>query len=565
MENQSIVPLKLFNDSALGEGTNLSHDGLGFTIYADILAKAALNTDGPFTIGVFGEWGTGKTSLLRMIQQKLEDIQNVATVWFNAWRYEQDDHPLVPMLATIINELQSERQKDFLAGLKNDGDNILDTLRSIAYSFSTKAKVKIPGTVEAEVGFSSKDAIDRFDRLHADQLIEKSLYYQAFDRLQNIPRKKNELIVVIIDDLDRCFPEKAVKLLESIKLVLSQRGFIFIIGVAQSVIEGYLQHRYGMEYGIRNYNQYLDKIVQLPFQIPPHTERIKSFCNSLLSRIGESFSSQIKEIVPIMGYATKSNPRSIIRFVNTLLIDQAIFSSLYERDTSNDGLNIGHFAVCRCLQQRWPDVYSVMSGSDSLCNEIGNWDVKDYSKHLTSENTQHAFMAKMLKSHPDLAAVLKTSQGKQWLTSKRHREMTIQFFIKQRGENEFGRYNAIICHTTGDSDAARKIERAMIKNRMKVLMVNETTPLSDRLPSVTKNIFLCIGPHCNQSQWCNNLIVPEVNRILDKDDVFVWVVLLPGTSQSDIPSRLQGDVMHLDFQQGLDPETLEGVLGNLQL
>ena len=61
----------LLSDQALGELNGTRKDGLGFETYAKVLARAAIGTQGPFTIGVFGEWGSGKTSLMRLVEQQL--------------------------------------------------------------------------------------------------------------------------------------------------------------------------------------------------------------------------------------------------------------------------------------------------------------------------------------------------------------------------------------------------------------------------------------------------------------------------------------------------------------
>ncbi|HBT97350.1 MAG TPA: hypothetical protein DEB25_06845 [Desulfobulbaceae bacterium] len=89
--------LKLLTDQAIGEGNSEEYDGLDFTKYAQVLANAALGVS-PLTIGVFGEWGTGKTSLMRLVEKELEEQQEPGpvSVWFNAWRQDQREVPLVP-------------------------------------------------------------------------------------------------------------------------------------------------------------------------------------------------------------------------------------------------------------------------------------------------------------------------------------------------------------------------------------------------------------------------------------------------------------------------------------
>src|SRR5215469_8047329 len=67
--DRSSVKIRLIADQAIGETDQRDVDGLGFDIYARMLASAAIDTRGPFTIGVFGEWGAGKTSLMRMVER----------------------------------------------------------------------------------------------------------------------------------------------------------------------------------------------------------------------------------------------------------------------------------------------------------------------------------------------------------------------------------------------------------------------------------------------------------------------------------------------------------------
>ena len=71
---------------------------LGFADLADALAQIAHQSAPRFTIGVFGDWGSGKTTLMRAIQNRLDKSNKVVTVWFNAWRYEREPHIIVPLI-----------------------------------------------------------------------------------------------------------------------------------------------------------------------------------------------------------------------------------------------------------------------------------------------------------------------------------------------------------------------------------------------------------------------------------------------------------------------------------
>jgi len=278
---EEVEELALLSDQPIGEGTSTAADGLGFKMYSRVLAETAIQTPGPFTVGVFGEWGTGKTSLMRLVEDHLSTRKNVITVWFNAWRFESEEQPIVPLVATIVREI--ERNKDFLATLTDHGRSFLRGLRAVAYGFSAKSTVKVSGFAEIEASFVAKDMIERSENIAPDPLLDRSIFFEAFQQLSKARIPDAARVVVLIDDLDRCFPDRAIKLLESIKLVLAQPGFIFFLGVARRVIEGYLQHRYEKDYGISGFEgyAYLDKIVQLPFHIPPHRKRISTFWTAL--------------------------------------------------------------------------------------------------------------------------------------------------------------------------------------------------------------------------------------------------------------------------------------------
>jgi predicted KAP-like P-loop ATPase len=220
---------------------------------------------------------------LRLIEKRLASEEKTVTVWFNAWRYEKDEHPIIPLVGTIVQGLEAHQTRGKKLG--DAGTSLIKALRAIAYGFSAKSTVKVPGFAEVEASFVAKEMIDRSDNLRNDPLLDRSLYYGAFHNLDSLKLRSDVKIVIIIDDLDRCFPDQAIRLLESIKLVLSQPGFIFVLGVARQVIEGYLQHRYSTEFGIANFQGqlYLDKIVQLPFHLPPSIGRLTDFSQALLA------------------------------------------------------------------------------------------------------------------------------------------------------------------------------------------------------------------------------------------------------------------------------------------
>lgn len=436
--------LRLLTDQPISEEHETDQDGLGFQLYAEVIGNAILGTPGPFTIGVFGEWGSGKTSLMRMIQahigktrtkQRSKDSlpeSKILPVWFNAWQFENEAHPIIPLVSTIIFAIDQNR--GVLQKLPDSGKRLVDLLKAVAYGFSIKSKLKIPAIAELEATVVGKDVIEKNEKILQEFFGERSLYYEAFDSLQKLVTKTDLKIVVFIDDLDRCFPDKAIKLLEAIKLVLCQRGFVYILAVERRVIEGYLQHRYNQEYGLEDFKgeTYLDKMVQLPFYIPPHSRRIETFSQKLLSRIEIKNQNALESILPIVGAAGGSNPRSTIRFVNNLLIDQAI-SDILSKVQGSTEIPIGYFAVTRSLQQRWRDIFAILSTTDELCQEIGNLKINDLDSYETKPgNEELVHLIKVLSADADLRSLIYSEHGKAWLENTEMRHATIEFLLTER-------------------------------------------------------------------------------------------------------------------------------------
>jgi len=88
-----------------------TQDALGFKPYVESLYKVIIFPGiTPFTIGIYGKWGTGKTSLMRMIQKKLDEEENVKTVWFNAWKFEKEKDIWVALIETLLNEIEAKNE-----------------------------------------------------------------------------------------------------------------------------------------------------------------------------------------------------------------------------------------------------------------------------------------------------------------------------------------------------------------------------------------------------------------------------------------------------------------------
>lgn len=368
-------PLLLIDDEPIRTHTD---DKLNQRRYARLVAEAALGTTGPFTIGVYGGWGQGKTSLLKhakdLLDRRSERTSNrlypqVVTVFFNAWRYEREPHPIVPLVATIADAVQRRINEDATLPQKTGEKihcwwgKIIDASKAVVGATKLDAKARlgnpIVGQAEASIGVDGGTMQESFkvnqaaraaaDALKTDPWIKQSLYLSAFDDLESLwdkevikaatPENPAPRVVVFVDDLDRCQPEKAFELLEGIKLGISQPGFIFVLALNADIITRYLaqeaRKRYGDEH-IRLGERYLDKIVQLEIPLRSHKAEFAAFIEqtvlkTLTSAIGNAtgkppqhFASAVLSLKDLLGRFTDHTPRTLIRRLNSLIVDERL-------------------------------------------------------------------------------------------------------------------------------------------------------------------------------------------------------------------------------------------------
>lgn len=321
-------------------------DFLGYGVYADTLwarIARALNKDtaggklgdDPLVVGIFGEWGSGKSKLLSMVMQRAvaerDERISVHThdgyapltipVFFQPWKYEHEKHLLVPMLLHIVLALEDclRRAKtldDALVGTVRRGiDGALQQIGGVVKATKTVLGVVEPGSAAAlgtaqALADTIKPGTPRKQVRDFTWREDGRAYYELHDILRKVtrPGKYAEVtggayqdkdfgcsFVIFIDDLDRCLPEKAVEALELIKTVFNLESFAFVLALDEEVVERGIGHRY-KDYALQNKKpempitgfEYLEKIVHLPFRLPALTrEQAAKFVRDYEERVAQ--------------------------------------------------------------------------------------------------------------------------------------------------------------------------------------------------------------------------------------------------------------------------------------
>ena len=116
----------------MGEENNNNNLYFGFDAYSktisDILSESLNDNKKSLTIGIFGEWGSGKSKLLAEIKDSFKDDDKIIPIWFNAWRFEKEEHIIIPMLKSAFYEIANN--KTFLDNTKDNGAKVLKSLFS---------------------------------------------------------------------------------------------------------------------------------------------------------------------------------------------------------------------------------------------------------------------------------------------------------------------------------------------------------------------------------------------------------------------------------------------------
>ena len=247
------------------------------------------------TIGVHGDWGAGKSSILEMIEASLLADTDVLCVKFNGWRFQGFEDAKIALIEGIVTELIAERSLATNAGeaVKNIFSSI-DWLkvarRGGGLAFTALSGAPLPEHIDAVVG-SVKKAMgkpgDLLTQENYDATINGVSGLLKPDESKRLPEEIHEFrkafrelldkagvdqLVVLIDDLDRCLPEVAIETLEAVRLFLFTERTAFIVAADEAMIE-YSVRKHFPELpdttGPRDYaRNYLEKLIQVPFRIP---------------------------------------------------------------------------------------------------------------------------------------------------------------------------------------------------------------------------------------------------------------------------------------------------------
>ena len=346
----------LLLDEAIDDATKFGFDNYS-TALASIIKSKNLQT--PFTIAIHGDWGSGKTSLMKTIARKLEqssgDEAKVKVVWFNAWEFEKVP---VPLWKVFLNRITMELQ-DMVGdtGLKS---KIKDVGKGLLILSSDLLLKRFAGvSLEKIEGIKEKvwEDVKRVNSLSED------LSGCIEEALKNDPSKK-ERLVIFIDDLDRCLPEQCAEVFESIKLFLNSQNCVFVVGINKEQIRKAFEVKFGKD-EISSGLHYMEKFVQLQFDLPRKTStEIQSFLMELAS---EQLKRSPKTLELISRFI-EPNPRKIKRWINSVLFLEELFKTKQQKQILKSEVDVSIVSIWLFLKSFFPDFSVLVERDLSLLN-----------------------------------------------------------------------------------------------------------------------------------------------------------------------------------------------------
>ena len=309
-----------------------SADLLETVSYAQALAEFATNCQTPLTIGVQGEWGSGKTSLLNMMQEAVEE-REVKTrgrgsnlrgadiykcIWINTWEHSLLKSPEECLLSII--------------------DEIIDSIAVIDGSWQTaqKAKSALGALAKGAFRIGATMALGSKGGDVADELVGgsdgnsikslRSALDKAVDDLVNREQNYVERFIIFVDDLDRIDPPVAVMVLELLKNIFDIDHCVFVIAIDYQVVVKGLKEKFGEQTDQNEweFRAFFDKIIQLPFMMPMSNYNVNNYVEGLLQEIAffrtkdELKIMKSSKLSDVVRLTVGANPRALKRLINSL-------------------------------------------------------------------------------------------------------------------------------------------------------------------------------------------------------------------------------------------------------
>lgn len=272
--------------------TETAEDLLGYRFHAKLLKDIVLDDNMlPTSIGIFGNWGYGKSSLMLLMQKEVDNEiakqkeagkeWRVLQVRFNGWQYENYESTKYSLIQVLLDSVESylSANKDFFEKL----DGLLRRINLLKVGvllFKKYAWSQIPSEIKEQLPSNEELKacidVDNINKFRAEFENDRtSLFVTSFRKLFEsiIKDAQFKSVIVYIDDLDRCSGERMIDCIEAIKLFLNVEHTAFVLGADERMVELAIKEHYPVQDRNKSviyspFSDYLEKLIQIPYRLP---------------------------------------------------------------------------------------------------------------------------------------------------------------------------------------------------------------------------------------------------------------------------------------------------------
>lgn len=290
---------------ALWKDSETVVDYLNFDYIIDAVVNIVLDEElSPSSIGLYGDWGSGKSSLMKMVETRLDEKKNdsIMCIKFNGWLFEGYEDAKTALCGTILEKMHDNKKlsakvKEKIKTLwdKVDVQKILGKgihlgldylLTGGLINLTEFAITQIVQAVKKKAsGVSDEDIAEVLRSFKTETSVRKDIKDFQKDFSEILEESNINYLVVFVDELDRCTPETILDIIEAMRLFLFAKGTSFVIGADQRLIEYAIKTKYKDVIGnnLDIGREYMEKVIQYPVMIPALDENeVEQYISCLL-------------------------------------------------------------------------------------------------------------------------------------------------------------------------------------------------------------------------------------------------------------------------------------------
>lgn len=302
----------------------------------------------PFTVSIEAGWGAGKSTIMRRLERRFQGsapdqengpLTNARTVWFNAWT-ASEAQVLEGLVRSVLDELDNgilrrvARQKKLLRGFRLGGSAVAGLLGI--------------GNIVDRIWTAA--SLDPKQRNELNDLVRSAM---TDWRKKAETKRGRPMIVLFIDDLDRCTPATVMRVFEAMKLYLDAPGFVFVLGWdTEQVMRAVASERGSDD---RLPYRYVEKIVQFGFRVPrPTDEQLAALTQAYCDDAGLTTDILSDRHRELLISTTNGNPRQLKRFLNRFIL---------LHDFAIEGADAASLILLLVLQSSYDGFYRLLSNA----------------------------------------------------------------------------------------------------------------------------------------------------------------------------------------------------------